>query len=111
MAEWRRKYSRLSCHIPVLLRIPGGNPPDGWGTILDISLGGIRVETRCPLTINQEVFVTFVFSENFSFVNTRARVRRLNSQGIYFIAGMEFVALVDQQHLKDALQEYFTGSE
>lgn len=108
MVEWRRKHTRISCNIPVLLRVPGGNPPEGWGTILDISLGGIRVETRYPLSVNQEVFVTFNFSENFSFVNTKARVCRLTLRGIYFIAGMEFTGLVDQKHLKDALEEYFT---
>ncbi len=104
--EWRRKHARISCYIPVLIRAPGKTPQEGWGIIRDISLGGIRLETRYPLVIGDTFYVTFAFSQNFSFVNTKSKVRRVGKSGVYNICGIEFESLVDIEHLHNALEEY-----
>ncbi len=109
--EWRRKHARISCYIPVLIRALGKTPQEGWGIIRDVSLGGLRLETRYPLISGDAVYITFSFSQNFSFVNTKAKVRRVGKQGVYNICGVEFESLVDVQHLHNALEEYIDDQQ
>lgn len=104
--EWRRKHARISCYIPVLIRVPGKIPQEGWGIIRDISLGGLRLETRYPLVVGETIYTTFSFSQNFSFVNTRSKVLRIGKSGVYNICGLEFEMLVDREHLRNAFEEY-----
>jgi hypothetical protein len=110
MKEWRRKHTRIKCYqppllnIPVLLHFPSDVKSDeGWGIILDISLGGIGVETRTPLKTGQTVYVSFIVSENFTFSNTKGIIRHVIDRDIYHIAGVEFDSLVDKAHLQDAI--------
>ncbi|MDI6757113.1 MAG: PilZ domain-containing protein [Endomicrobiia bacterium] len=104
--EWRRKHARISCYIPVLIRAPSKTPQESWGVIRDVSLGGLRLETRYPLLSGDSVYATFSFSQNFSFVNTKSKIRRVAKSGVYNICGMEFESLVDVEHLHNALEEY-----
>ncbi len=104
--EWRRKHARISCYIPVLIRVPQKTPQEGWGIIRDVSLGGLRIETRYPLVMGDTIYVTFSFSQNFSFVNTKSKVKRCVKSGVYNICGVEFESLVDVEHLHNALEEY-----
>ena len=102
--QWRRQYGRVSCYIPILFRFIESTPKDGWGVILDISLGGIKAETRTAVTEGQTVFVTFALSEEFNFVNAKCRVQRTVQDGIYYICGIKFSDSMDKQHLHNALQ-------
>ncbi|MBN1621334.1 MAG: PilZ domain-containing protein [Endomicrobiales bacterium] len=109
--QWRRKYERISCYIPILLRFLGGNPPDGWGVILDISLGGLKIETRTPLKDGQIVFVSFSISEEFNFINVKGVTRRIIQNGIYYNSGIRFVDSIDKQHLQNALQLHLLSTD
>lgn len=109
--DWRRKYARMACFLPsyinysVLISMKSGNANlDGWGVVQDISMGGIKIETRTPIQKGQTVFVSFSIDNNFTFTNTKCIVKRVAQSGIYYICGLEFVNLVDKQHLKDALE-------
>lgn len=110
--EWRRKYTRMACFLPsyinysVLINVKTDNKNlDGWGVVQDISMGGIKIETRVPLRKGQVIFISFTIGENFNFVNTKCVVKRIFQDGIYYICGLEFVSLSDRQHLKDALAD------
>ncbi|MFH1369012.1 MAG: PilZ domain-containing protein [Elusimicrobiota bacterium] len=110
--DWRRRHTRMACFLPsyinysVLINVKseGGGGGDGWGVIQDISMGGIRIETRVPIQVGQAMFISFGISDNFTFANTKCVVKRITRIGIYYICGLEFVNLVDRQHLKDALE-------
>ena len=110
MSEWRRKHRRISCFIPILIRPTGSKYDEGWGIIQDIGLGGVKLESRLPLNDGQTVFVSFMVSDNFNFVNTKGIVKRIIKSGIYYIYGIQFVELIDRQHLLNALQEYLASS-
>lgn len=110
--EWRRKYARISCFLPSLIRSPvllqfknGEKPSDGWGVIHDISLGGIKIETRTELEKGQTIFISFSLSDNFKFANTKGIVTRTVKDGIYYTYGIKFESVVDQEHLKNAIEE------
>ncbi len=109
--DWRRKYIRMTCFLPsfinysVLLHYDAGSKhSDGWGVIQDISMGGIKIETRVPFQDGQEVFMSFSISENFTFTNIKCVVKRVVQEGLYYLCGLEFVNLSDRQHLRDALE-------
>ncbi|HBU70273.1 MAG TPA: hypothetical protein DEE98_07840 [Elusimicrobia bacterium] len=113
-SEWRRKYARISCFLPTLIRFPlvfeyhsEKGLSDGWGVIHDISLGGIKFESRELLNKGQKVFISFTISNNFIFTNAPGIITRIIKNGIYYTYGIQFESLVDQQHLKDALEDYF----
>jgi hypothetical protein len=109
--QWRRKYERISCYIPILLRFLGNNPPDGWGVILDISLGGVKVETRTPIKDGQIVFISFSISDEFNFMNAKGIIRRVTQNGLYYVGGVTFVDSIDKQHLQNALQLHLLSSD
>ena len=109
--QWRRRHERISCFIPILLRFLGNNPQDGWGVILDISLGGLKIETRSPLSDGQVVFVSFSIADDFNFVNAKCMVRRMVQNGVYFMSGIRFVNSIDKQHLLNALQLHLLSSD
>jgi hypothetical protein len=111
LKDWRRKYIRMTCFLPsymnysVLIHYQSGQKlGDGWGVIQDISMGGIRIETRTPFQPGQEVFMSFSISENFVFTNVRCAVKRVVKDGLYYLCGLEFVNVTDREHLKDALE-------
>ena len=110
MKEWRRKHPRVKCFFPppssiaVLMHLQ--NTPikdDSWGTIIDISVGGIGIETRTPVKVGQTLYLTFSISQNFTFANTKGVIRRFTLNDIYYTCGIEFDLLVDKQHLEDAI--------
>lgn len=109
--DWRRRYIRMACFLPsymnysVLIHYQSGQKlGDGWGVIQDISMGGVRIETRTPLAQGQEIFLSFTIAENFSFSNVRCIVKRMSKDGLYYQCGLEFVSVTDREHLKDALE-------
>jgi hypothetical protein len=102
--QWRRQYERISCYIPILFRFIESNPKDGWGVIHDISLGGIKAETRTVVKEGQTVYISFSISEEFNFVNAKCLIQRTVQDGIYYICGIKFTDSIDKQHLHNALQ-------
>ena len=109
--QWRRQYERISCYIPILLRFIDTNPKDGWGLILDISLGGMKIETRSPVSDGQVVFISFSISEDFNFVNAKCLVKRVMQDGIYYTCGLRFLDSIDKQHLYNALQLHLLSND
>jgi c-di-GMP-binding flagellar brake protein YcgR len=103
MTKERRRNLRISCSIPVLLRFPARDQREGWGTLYDISLGGIKMETRMPLVSGESIFLSFVVGDNYVFENTRGKIVRVVAQEGYYIAGVEFSLVVDRDHLKEGL--------
>ena len=109
--QWRRQYERISCYIPIMLRFLGNNPPDGWGVIQDISLGGVKIETRSPVRDGQIVFISFSLSDEFNFLNTKGIMCRVTQNGIYYTCGIRFVDSIDKQHLANALQLHLLSND
>lgn len=98
-----RSGPRLAASLPVVLRFPDTNPPDGWGRILDLSLTGMKLETRWPLKVGQAVYVTFEPQNQTRLENLRARVVRVTWEEGYYVAGVAFDESVDQAYLREAL--------
>jgi len=109
--QWRRKHERISCFIPILLRFLGNSPQDGWGIILDISLGGLKIETRTPISDGQVVFISFSIADDFNFVNAKCMSRRTVQNGIYYTSGIRFANSIDKHHLLSALQLHLLSSD
>ena len=103
MTKESRRNLRISCSIPVLLRFVSREPAEGWGTIYDISMGGIKLETRSPISDGETIFLSFVLGGDYVFENTRGKVVRVLEQNGYFIAGIEFYLLMDRNHLREGL--------
>lgn len=100
---------RISCSVPVLIRVTSGEPAEAWGIIYDISLVGIKIETRRELEKNDAVFVSFELANNFIFENTKGKVVRSSEYEGYYTIGLEFDNILDKNHLKDALHSMLEG--
>ncbi len=98
-----RSGPRLSTSLPVALRFPDGDPPEGWGRLLDLSLNGAHLETRWPLKIGESVYLTFVPRSEMRLENLRAHVVRVEWEEGYYLAGLAFDESVDQAYLREAL--------
>lgn len=109
MGKEARKTIRISCSIPALLRFPSGSIQDGWGVIYDISLGGIKLETRSPISKGDIVYVSFNVSDNLIFENMRGRAVRVLQEGVYFVVGVEFDLAIDKNHLKEGIRTLTEG--
>ena len=108
--EWRRKHKRISCFVPSLLNIAviikkqaNEKLEDNWGIIHNLSLGGLKIETRTPVRVGERVSLSFSISNNFTFVNAVGIVKRVEFEDYYYTCGIEFESLVDRKHLQDAL--------
>jgi hypothetical protein len=71
---------------------------------VDLSVGGVRVETRWPLRVGQAVYVSFEPQKEMRLENLRARVVRVTWEDGYYIGGLAFDESVDQTYLGEALQ-------
>jgi len=94
---------RLATSLAVALRFPDAEPGEGWGRLIDLSIGGVKMETRWPLKIGQSLYLTFVPHHEMRLENLRARVLRVNWEEGYYVAGLAFDESVDQTYLKEAL--------
>lgn len=98
-----RAAPRLSTSLPVALQFAEAAPSQGWGRILDLSMSGVRLETRWPLKVGQAVYLTFEPQNEVRLENLRARVVRLMWEEGYYVAGLAFDETVDQAYLREAL--------
>ncbi|MBI4396932.1 MAG: PilZ domain-containing protein [Elusimicrobia bacterium] len=98
-----RNGPRLATSLPVALRFPDGDSPEGWGRIYDISATGVRLESRWPHKIGQAVYLTFLPRNDMRLENFRARVVRVSWEEGFYLVGLVFDESVDQAYLKDAL--------
>ncbi len=98
-----RAGPRLSTSLPVILQFPDGVPTEGWGRILDLSLSGVKLESRWPLKVGQAVYITFEPQHEMRLENLRARVVRVQWEEGYYVAGLSFDESVDQAYLREAL--------
>jgi c-di-GMP-binding flagellar brake protein YcgR len=98
-----RASPRLATTLPVALQFPDADPPDGWGRLVDLSLGGAKLESRWPLKVGQAVYITFEPRSEMRLENLRARVVRVAWEEGYYAAGIAFDESVDQAYLREAL--------
>ena len=105
----QRRSMRISCSVPMLIRVTSGEPAEAWGIIYDISLVGIKLETRRELEKGETIFVSFELANNYIFENTRGKVVRVSKYGGYLTVGLEFDLIIDKNHLKDALHSMLEG--
>jgi hypothetical protein len=99
----RRKTTRFATSIPVGLRFPQGSTPEGWGRILNLSPEGLMIETRFPLKVSGVLYATFTLRDGVTFQNLRARIIRATFDDGYYVAGIAFDDLVDQETLRDVV--------
>ena len=103
MATELRSGPRLSTSLPVALQFPEAEPSEGWGRILDISLAGAKIETRCAFKAGQAVYLTFEARKEMHLENLRSRVVRVSWEEGYYEAGLTFEDSVDRAYLREAL--------
>lgn len=103
MTRDQRKNLRIECLIPVLIRNPKIYPQEGWGIICDLSLGGVKLETRFRLTAGDVVYITFSMEKDYTFENLCSKVMHVGYHKGYSLAGVEFDDSVDKSYLRDAL--------
>lgn len=113
MRDWRRKYPRIPCFIPATIYYPvvlqflsRHRYRGGRATIHDISLGGLKIRTSTKLRESQILFISFSVSGSFLFLNTKAVVRHVSHVEGAYSCSLRFVHIADQDHLKEALEEY-----
>ena len=103
MSAESRTSPRLTTSIPVGLRFPLGRIHEGWGRIINLNASGLLLETRFPLKVASVIYTTFTLKDGARFENLRARVIRLNYEEGYYVAGIAFDDLVDQETLRDVI--------
>ena len=99
----KRKTPRFSISIPVGLRFSSGSVKEGWGRILNLSPEGLLLETRFPMKVSGVVYVTFSLRDGSQFDNLRARIIRSVFEDGYYMAGIAFDDVVDQETLRDVI--------
>jgi hypothetical protein len=80
-----------------------GEPPESWGIIYDISIHGLKIETRRPIKKDDTVFLSFVIAVNNVFESVRGKIVHVEEKNGYYMAGVEFDSVVDRNHLRDGL--------
>jgi len=103
MEPERRQSPRFSSSIPVGLRFPKGGTKEGWGRILNLSPEGLMLETRFPLKVAGVVYSSFSLQNGAQFDNLRARIIRVSYEDGYYVAGIAFDDVVDQDTLRDVI--------
>lgn len=103
MGSESRKDPRFSTSVPVELHFPSGHTREGWGRVLDISAGGLLIETRTPLKVSTVVYLTFALHDGARFDNLRAHVIRCTYEEGYHVAGVAFDDVVDTETLRDVI--------
>lgn len=103
MPTERRKIARFSTSIPVGLRFPTGEFKEGWGRILNLSPEGLYLETRFPIHVADVIYVNFDLKDGAKFENLRSRVIRVQYEDGYYMAGIAFDDVVDQDTLREVL--------
>ena len=98
-----REGPRVAASVPVALRFPDGDASEGWGRLLDIALGGARLESRWPHRVGQAVYLTFEPRPGMRLENLRSRVTRVRWEEGYYIAAVSFDETVDKTYLREAL--------
>lgn len=99
----RRKSPRFSTSVPVGIRFSSGPYREGWGRILNLSAEGLMLETRFPLKVASVIYVTFTLIDGAFFENLRCRLIRVSYQDGYYVAGIAFDEVVDQDTLRDVI--------
>lgn len=99
----RRRTTRFSVSVPVGLRFSSGACKEGWGRILNLSPEGLLMETRFPVPVAKVVYVTFSLQDGAQFENLRAHVIRSSYEEGYYMAGISFDDVVDQETLRDVI--------
>ncbi len=99
----RRQTARFSTSIPVGLRFPEGRAKEGWGRILNLSPEGLLIETAFQMKVAGVVYVTFSLKDGAHLENLRARIIRSTYKEGYYLAGIAFDDVVDQETLRDVI--------
>ncbi len=103
MATDSRTSPRISTTIPVGFRFPKGPAKEGWGRIINLNASGLLLETRFPLKVAGVLYATFSLKDGAKFENLRARVSRVSYEEGYYVAGISFDDVVDQETLRDVI--------
>lgn len=106
-----RSAPRVAVSLPVALRFPDGEPAEGWGRILDLSVAGVRLESRFPHRVGQSVQLTFFPVSKVALQNLPAKVVRVSWESGYYVAGLAFDPAVDKGHLKLALMTLISRAQ
>jgi hypothetical protein len=99
----KRRSVRFSTSLPVGLKFPIGPHKEGWGRILNLSPEGILIETRFPIKVAGVVYATFSLKDGAQFENLRAHIIRVSYEEGYYMAGLAFDDVVDQDTLRDVI--------
>jgi len=97
----RRISTRYSTSVPMGIQFPEGDHKEGWGRILNISSTGLLLETRFPVKIGSILYISFIVRIGVQFEHLRARAVRVSFDEGYYIAGIIFDEVVDQETMKE----------
>jgi DNA-binding response OmpR family regulator len=79
MLQNRRRAARVSVDIAVVVRVAGLG--EVQARISDLSVGGLALQCRQPMQINQEVLTQFSLSSNTGVIHATGRVVNANGAG------------------------------
>ncbi len=94
----QRQHPRFDCHVKVDFDI------DDWsyeGVIKNISIGGLFIETRHPVTLGNEIMLELISLDKNRHCNVKGRVVRRDAKGV----GIQFneLSLYQQQVVQSYL--------
>ncbi len=95
----KRRHKRISTIIMADLYLPEpANEVLGRGCITDLSMSGLQVETKDPLTIDKEFSLRFYLPNGMGFENISAKIMRSWQASITHVYGIRFtkIGLVDR---------------
>lgn len=103
MSQENRTSPRFTTSVPIGIRFPRGPHREGWGRIVNINAAGLLMETRFPVKVGDVLYASFFLKDGARFDNLRARVIRSQYEEGYYLAGIAFDEVVDQDTLRDVL--------
>lgn len=107
----QRRFVRLEISSPIALKkikdSVGGFWPDGTtfsidGTILNVSPGGVLIETEQPLGEHEIVAMRFTLQGDETLDYVLGMVKRSEKMDDFYLSGIEFI---HRRHLEDKLSQ------
>lgn len=89
-----RRFKRLPSSILIDLYETNSTVPKGRGCIVDVSLGGMAIETEASLPIGDELFLRiFIHQQNSAPLELYANVMRVQQVDNLFHYGLRYTRL------------------
>ena len=96
----KRRHKRLKTIILADIYAINGNRLLGRGCITDISAGGVQIETREPVTVDEEFILKFYLPNGTSFDKIKGVIVRRNKESFTYLYGIKFTEISFSDRVK-----------